>query len=914
MDRARAPFGSRFSLTYAAVSARAGRFVPLALIWAAFALRMAHLGSPSLWYDEAFCWWTTTLPWHKVLALSVQEIVPPLDYLLLRGWVPLAGASELALRFPSVLLGVLAVASAGRIARRLSGRGGEGAALLLFAVAPPLLWPSREVRLYSLAQGLTLLSSLALLETLFAPLRDVARRAWVWGVLTLASLYALSLSGFWLLGQAVFAGLVLLRLAPADAVRRLRALVAPLLLITLGFAPWLLAATRSLGANAGYWPGFLPLPAFYRTAIQGITVGKFMPPAYGGVVLLLAASASLLTYARPWAGLYALSYALPSLVILSRIYRTLPKWAPRHATLFAPAPFLALALAWGATASLPPRVRRGGRGVLLAGLVLIAPILGLADRQLLADPGHADWRGATAYVRQHRRVDEVVLLETGSTFPTWLYYAGDESLVSLPQETLLNVGNVLHYENTAPRLNEVLRGASGAWLVSWLGEVSDPTALVATLLADAGTAQPVQDFAGLTVQHFTFATRPHFPALPPTTSRPEATLLPHLRLWGVRLPERQPADRPLVVWLWWRTDDPAALRDQPYHVAARLRDALGQEWARLDVSPANGSYRPTRWPVDAPVLGRVDFALPPGTPPGTYTVTVRLYTEGASGPTMPVGRVQLTRPATPPPLPQGMRPISGSEAVPLRLLGVGLNRATVAPCETLSGRLFWEMSSVPPAMPPLSVTVGQSRASVPLLPAFDPQDWRPGDRFLMPFHVPLSCRALDAHTPLVVSWPVSGSVTWRGPLVHVKAARLFALPPGVVPLTATLGDVALLRGYEVHAQAGKPFTVTLVWQAARTTDTPYSVFVHVAPPAAPAPLAAQHDGWPGLGKRPTFGWVPGEFVVDEHPLPALAAGRYSLRVGMYGPDGRRLPLHSSDAPVEGDALALPLFVGDSMLP
>ncbi len=885
---------------------KAFRPVALGLILVAFALRVWQLEAPSLWYDEAFCWWTTTLPWHKVLALSVREIVPPLDYWLLRGWVPLAGASEFALRLPSALIGVIAVAAAGRITRRLTGPSGLNAALLLFAIAPPLLWASREVRLYSLAQGVTLLSSLALIETLCAAPRNVRRWAGAWAVFSLAGLYTLALTGFWLIGQAIFAGLVLLRLPRREAQEKLRALGLASGLIALGFAPWLIAALRAVGVNAGYWPGFLPLSAFVRTAIQGITVGKFLPVAYGGIVLIVAALGLTFTRARAWGGLYALCYALPSLAILGQVYRTLPKWAPRHAAIFAPAPFFALAIAWGT-------VRLSSRRLmvpLLLGGAVIVPIVVWADLRLLSDPGHADWRSAATYIQQHRAADEVVIVETGSVFPAWLYYAGADGLLPLPQETLLNVDNVLHYENTAPQLNQALAQASGVWLISWLGTVSDPTELVATLLADAGAETPVPAFRDLTVRHFTFPSPPQFPPAPPTTTRPQAPMLPHIQLWGARMPPALPSDKPLTMWLWWRTDDPTALPDQPYHIAVRLRDALGQEWGRLDAPPANGDYRPNRWPVAAPVLGTFELHVPPGIPLGTYTLTVQLYTEGQRSPTIPVGRVRLTSPASPPPLPDGMSPVTSDISATIRLLGVGIDRPTVKPCETLSGRLFWEVVTVPQALPPAEIALTDSRATVPLLAHFNPRDWHAGDRFLTPFHLPVSCRALDSHAPLQITWPISGGVTWDGPPVHLKAERHFELPPAITPLTATLGDVAILRGYVIHARAGQPSVLTLIWQADRPTDVPYTVFVHVSTPASPTPLIAQHDSWPDLGNRPTFGWVPGEIVSDAHPLPALPAGHYILWVGMYAPDGQRLPISNASAPVEDDALMWTLSVNN----
>jgi len=91
---------------------------------------------------------------------------------------------------------------------------------------------------------------------------------------------------------------------------------------------------------------------------------------------------------------------------------------------------------------------------------------------------------------------------------------------------------------------------------------------------------------------------------------------------------------------------------------------------------------------------------------------------------------------------------------------------------------------------------------------------------------------------------------------------------------------------DVLARSGGDKFAALRWRAGETGDTPYSVFVHVTPPDAPASLVAQHDGWPAMGAKPTHTWVRGEIVADVHPLPGLPAGTYVLRIGFYDAGGR----------------------------
>src|SRR5256885_855396 len=90
-----------------AEAARVRLVFGLVLLLAA-ALRLAALGSESLWYDEAFAWAWVQQP-HAALwgPPAAIEPNPPFYYSLLRAWRQLFGDSEAALRAPSAVCGVL---------------------------------------------------------------------------------------------------------------------------------------------------------------------------------------------------------------------------------------------------------------------------------------------------------------------------------------------------------------------------------------------------------------------------------------------------------------------------------------------------------------------------------------------------------------------------------------------------------------------------------------------------------------------------------------------------------------------------------------------------------------------------------------------------------------------------------------
>ncbi|MCS7281966.1 MAG: hypothetical protein NZ769_01195 [Anaerolineae bacterium] len=906
----------------------------------ALALRAWDLDRWSLWYDEAYCWWVASqvsLP--EMLTLSAREVVPPLYHLLLRAWIPLAGATEFALRWPSVLLGVLAVAGAARLAWRLTGRWlGALAAALLFAIGTPFLWASREVRMYGSALAWTLLADAALLEAFAA---KAARRcqfwAWLWAVLTLAALYTLALAGFWLVGQGLVALLLLMRAGRSERGAVLRTLLFPALAVVLLYLPWAWVAARMAPLNMTYWHGYMPPAYLLRLSLGGLTIMDHLPGGIAEtaacVVLLVAVLALAVSRPRLLAGLYPFLYAAP-LLLIAYTYQEIPKWGSRHATLFAPATFLALAVAWGSLENARPQWLRAFVALpLTTATLLVGRFLWEADLNLLTNPAYAreDWRGAARYIREHWSTGDVVVISTGSIFPTWLYYAGDEGLLPMPKDPLLDVTHVLTYPEVARQLNAALAPCSlrpatcdecsvtcSVWLVAWQDGITDPTRLVETLLEDVAQEEPVPEFRGLKVRRFLLEEPPNFPPEPPTTDRPDAELLPGIRLWGYTLPEGpHPADRPLELRVWWTTDDPARHTGLLYMASFRLTDPLGIEWGQDDRIVTDGDYRPERWVPGIPIFGRFFLHLPAGIPPGVYTPTLTIFTEQSVG-RIALRPIMVTQPSVPPEVPGEFTAVrSAGMSAPLNLLGIRLFQSVGAPCRKITGELFWEILEPLREEYRVAIVVGDHREENPLTPPGSQALLRPGDRIRSYFHLTFPCRALDLEADLEVRLLRADGReavgVWRGPTVRVRTERVFAEPTfPYEPVGADFGPgFATLLGYRLdpsEVRAGEPFTVTLVWRAGYTDDIPRSVFVHVTPPGAPLSLVAQHDGWPSLNGRPTHTWVWGEIVADPHPLPGVPAGTYQIRVGLYSPDGERLPVVVGTESPPDRAVSFPLTV------
>lgn len=247
----------------------------------ALALRVYRLDAHELWLDEVFSYHLATVQTGLGEALR-QESSPPLYYLLLRGWIALAGESEAAIRLLSVLFGTLFVpammwAGAELFNRRVGIWSGAFA-----AIAPIQVYYSQEARTYTF-----LMLSLAGLYALLW--RAMRRNTWAsWlpvSVLAAALLYSHYLSVLALLPMAS-----LLWLWPKEERREasLNKFLAAGLLSALLFLPWWLWGfvvhshgylQEDVNWMTGLWketPPALAIPKSLEILVQGSHAG-FVP-------------------------------------------------------------------------------------------------------------------------------------------------------------------------------------------------------------------------------------------------------------------------------------------------------------------------------------------------------------------------------------------------------------------------------------------------------------------------------------------------------------------------------------------------------------------------------------------------------------------------------------------------------------
>ncbi|WP_176308405.1 glycosyltransferase family 39 protein [Micromonospora sp. NBS 11-29] len=337
----------------------------------------AGLATPGLRAEELATWRAAVAPWPEASA-GDRALVP--YHLLVRAWAEPFGATDLALRVPSLLAMVAAAALVGALAARLFGPGTGVLAGVLLAVLPTSTGYAQEAQPHAAAVCAAVLATWLLLPVLDRP---TARRL-----------------------TAYAGAVVLLGLCQAGA------------LLLLAGHGWVVLAFRR--GTAGRWlcaaaPGVLGVAALLTAGAGG---GRFLPPGVRpdpavlaaaprelfGVAALGVVLAALALFSLPLrypAGICTAWALVPALGLLLVAWAT-PVWSP--AALFVTVP------AWAVLGAVA--LSRMSTTWAVAGLAVIALVGAPAQAAVRAPDGHGqDPRRVAAIVGGLRQPGDGVLYD-----------------------------------------------------------------------------------------------------------------------------------------------------------------------------------------------------------------------------------------------------------------------------------------------------------------------------------------------------------------------------------------------------------------------------------------------------------------------------------------------------------------------
>ena len=274
------------------------RWLPYLILLLSFFLLTWQWDAHGLWDDELYTIRLAQAPTlADIVAGSAADIHPPLHYLLMRGWIFVAGPTDYAVRFFSVVSAVLAIALSYALARRLVNSRLARWTMLLLSVSPFFILYARMARYYVFAMMLGLLSLYSFLRLLQDA--EQHRVRWtnliIWVLVAVVLLYTDYPTSIVLIGE---------NLLMLIFVRRFREmwpkwLVAQIVAVA-GFLPWagvvlaqITHANNAFG-NVEFARGFFGALFKVRQPIYSFAVGEMLIPWHPAAVIGLLAVAILL--------------------------------------------------------------------------------------------------------------------------------------------------------------------------------------------------------------------------------------------------------------------------------------------------------------------------------------------------------------------------------------------------------------------------------------------------------------------------------------------------------------------------------------------------------------------------------------------------------------------------------------------
>jgi mannosyltransferase len=393
------------------------RWVLVALILLAFAVRIYRLQYQSFWRDEVDAILFATGSWSKLLSMfTAAGENGPLYFVLLRPWLAVAGSTEFAARFFSLIWGVLAIPLTYRLGRRLLPTDVSVLGALLVAVSPYLIWYSQESKMYALLVCLTALSAWCLLGAL----QGRGRGLWIGYIVATSLSFYVHLLAVVLLPLHV----LLFILGGRRAWSHWRGASIAAAWLTVPYVPFMRWEIRTFMSSFNTGHPFYSLDSMIGILFQGYSFGLRTPTTLEISLILFLLLLATFLYRQTialWSHLEVRPQALWWLYVLAPVgvvflisLRT-PLFADRYVIAIAPAYYLILACGLSVLLRRSPVLF----GLCLLGLLWI-------DGQGLAFQSHteikADFRTAAAYYAERAAPDDLLIFQMSYVRRNFDYY------------------------------------------------------------------------------------------------------------------------------------------------------------------------------------------------------------------------------------------------------------------------------------------------------------------------------------------------------------------------------------------------------------------------------------------------------------------------------------------------------------
>ncbi len=397
------------------------------------------------------------------------------------------------------------------------------------------------------------------------------------------------------------------------------------------------------------------------------------------------------------------------------------------------------------------------------------------------------------------------------------------------------------------------------------------------------------------------------------------------------VPQTARVGEAVVVTTAWQSEGRTS---KPLMATLRLVDGEGREWAQADRALTATRLRLTdAWLAEELTAERFELVIPPGTPPGAYSVRLSLYAAGELEPVAlsaadgrSLGRAIVVGHVEVPPWlasPAEARRAMGESALSvgpathsrrgtpsaavarwggLELIGQSRPEPELQAGSTWTADLWWRAAAALDDMrvrlqlvdPTAAMTVGQAVQDLGQ-PGIPSSRWPVGTVARQQITVPVLPWARDGHYWVTVDVQDKRGrglgPDWVLGTVRVKGRDLSGVvtkaPPVGQKVGTRFGETAELYGATVQpatsgAQSPAGDSSAAALRLAPGTRLRVRLVWRGLGPSArsnqvtvqlvsPAGrIVGQHDGVPAGGRRPTTSWLPGEYIADDRELTIAA--------------------------------------------
>ncbi len=575
------------------------------LILLAFAVRIFHLDFQSIWWDEGHSIQMASASIAQIPTLPGMDVHPPGFFVLLHGWMAIAGRSEFSLRYLSLAFSVLTVALLLRFGRRMGGWRVGLAAGWLAALSPFYVAYAQEVRMYAAVTFFALASIYFQWEVIFGRRASARRNAIFYAIATAAALYTHYFTLFLLAAEnLLWLGWAIARWQEKS--RRAVWLGGQLGALAL-FSPQLWIASRQIAGYAN--PNLQPptLGYFVAHSWQAYTIGlAFDPiraaPFLWAIAIFVIAGIAIqnskfkIQNSKLWEGsspfsffIFHFSLFIVPLALYFIVLQIRPSYEPRYMMLATPALFLLMGLAFA-----PKNRAATAMGLAVAAIFVLGLHGYFTDETFFKD----DSAGVTNWLAAETTPADIVLVDVPHPFH---YYA---DRIPAPTDYLF-----VDVHTAADVLNAKARGKNRFYWVTWRESDTDPRGVIPFLLwKQAGAPQGEKQFRGYRVQWWALSDAPF--SLPADLPPADVNFDNVLRLNGLAFSESVPAGGFGWATVHLSLQQPTAV---DYKISLRLRAMDGRVLAQSDKYILNDRhFRTSAWSVDAPALNQAInvFLLP----------------------------------------------------------------------------------------------------------------------------------------------------------------------------------------------------------------------------------------------------------------------------------------------------------------